>query len=68
MGKKQLKSTKNMCDVGDHLPIDGTYRRCAYCSIKKNQKRSNLLCKKCDKALCKKCFVPYHSKIMDMST
>lgn len=65
MGKKQLKSVKYMSEVGDQLPIEGTYRRCAYCSTK--QKRSNLLCKKCDKALCKKCFVPYYNTVMNIN-
>ncbi|KAG5893819.1 hypothetical protein JTB14_018323 [Gonioctena quinquepunctata] len=49
-----------LLDVGSHLAVISTYRRCAFCSTKQKQKRSNLVCKACNVALCKKCFDPFH--------
>ncbi|KAG5887008.1 hypothetical protein JTB14_003686 [Gonioctena quinquepunctata] len=49
-----------LLDVGSHLPVISTYTRCAFCSTKQKQKRSNLVCKACNFALCKKCFDPFH--------
>ncbi|KAG5871707.1 hypothetical protein JTB14_031235 [Gonioctena quinquepunctata] len=37
-----------LLDVGSHLPVISTYRRCAFCSTKQKQKRSNLVCKACN--------------------
>lgn len=59
---KKSKNVKTVHDVGKHLPIIGTYRRCALCSTKKNQKRSNIMCKECNLAFCKSCFEPYHQR------
>lgn len=59
------KSKKTFTDVGEHIPIVGSYRRCAYCSSKSKQKRSNLICKTCDKALFKKCLGPYHGYVQN---
>lgn len=47
-------------NVGEHLPIKGTSRRCGYCSTQKNSKRSQMQCRKCSIALCLDCFVPFH--------
>lgn len=52
----------NIENIGLHMPIKGTYRRCVSCSAKKLQKRSNIICKQCNVALCKTCFEPYHNK------
>lgn len=49
-------------NVGEHLPIKCTIRRCARCSTKVKVKRSTMACQKCKVALCKECFVPFHSK------
>lgn len=65
LGKKRVKTASTFIDVGIHIPIVGTYRRCAYCSTKTYQKRSNLICKNCDKALCKECFGPYHVSVQN---
>jgi len=65
LGKKKVKTASTLIDVGKHIPIVGTYRRCAYCSTKTNQKRSNLICRNCDKALCKECFGPYHGSVQN---
>ena len=47
-----------------HLPVIGTRRRCAYCSTKEVQVRSNVECSTCKLALCvkdeKNCFYEYH--------
>lgn len=57
-----IENTVRLSDVGLHLPIHvDKYRRCAYCSTKSKEKRSNMICKKCNVALCKKCFAPFHS-------
>lgn len=59
----EIKKTTNngtFQDVGKHVPIQSKYQRCGFCSTKEKQKRSNLICKACDKALCKSCFGPYH--------
>lgn len=55
-----VSSTLRLSNVGDHLPSKGTYRRCAYCSTKKNVKRSNIICSECDVALCLSCYKPFH--------
>lgn len=47
-------------NVGEHLPIKGTSRRCGYCSTKQNPKRSQMGCRKCGIALCLDCFAPFH--------
>lgn len=60
-GKLVVGNQYYLQNVGDHMPIKGTYRRCGYCSDKKNQKRSNIICKKCDIALCLECFEPFHN-------
>jgi hypothetical protein len=45
-----------------HMPeVISTYRRCAYCSTKEHEKRSNVVCTFCCVALCvKNCFLLYH--------
>lgn len=47
-----------------HLPVIGTRRRCAYCSTKESQVRSNIECSICKLAFCvkeeKNCFFEYH--------
>jgi len=47
-------------NVGEHLPIKGTSRRCAYCSTIEKPKRSSMTCKKCQVALCLECYDPFH--------
>lgn len=47
-------------DVGKHLPVKGTIRRCAQCSTKTKVVRSTTLCKECNVALCITCFIPFH--------
>ncbi len=46
-----------------HLPVNGTRRRCAYCSTKEVKVRSNIECSTCKLAFCvtdeKKCFFEY---------
>lgn len=54
------RKKKPMINV-DHLPVkNGTRRRCAQCSQKKEQVRSNYICSTCEVALCVDCFAPYH--------
>ncbi|XP_015379091.1 PREDICTED: uncharacterized protein LOC107173177 [Diuraphis noxia] len=60
LGVKKTTNNSTFQDVGKHVPIQGKYRRCGFCSTKEKEKRSNLICKACDKALCKSCFGPYH--------
>lgn len=52
-------------DKAAHLPAytpDKTRRRCCFCSRKGHEKRSNIMCKSCDVALCiPECFTKYHS-------
>lgn len=47
-------------NLGEHLPIKGTSRRCSFCSTSKNPKRSQIICRKCEVALCLECFAPFH--------
>ncbi|KAG8269740.1 hypothetical protein J6590_108806 [Homalodisca vitripennis] len=60
-GYMTVPNKVRLTGVGEHVPVVGTYRRCAYCSTKEKQKRSNLQCKKCDVGLCKGCFSLFHS-------
>lgn len=60
-GRPTGTNSVRLRNVGEHIPEIGTWRRCAYCSTKKHVKRSNLICKSCQIALCKSCFAAYHS-------
>ncbi|XP_050297246.1 piggyBac transposable element-derived protein 4-like [Anthonomus grandis grandis] len=54
-------SSRNMVNVGDHLPIQGTTRRrCHSCSSKKIEKRTKTMCSGCKVPLCADCFSIYH--------
>lgn len=55
-----VESRNRKSNVGDHLPIKGTSRRCTYCSTKEKAKRSQITCRKCEVALCLECFAPFH--------
>lgn len=61
--KGTVQNTIRLSNVGDHLPtIIEKYRRCAFCSTKAKEKRSNMLCETCGVALCKLCFAPFHQR------
>lgn len=51
-----------LLNAGIHLPEEGnTYKRCRFCSTKKEEKRTKILCTTCKVALCaKKCFKSFH--------
>ncbi|KAG8279462.1 hypothetical protein J6590_104970 [Homalodisca vitripennis] len=38
----------------------GTQMRCAHCSTKDKEKRSDMVCPTCNVPLCKDCFTPFH--------
>ncbi|KAG5898977.1 hypothetical protein JTB14_004696 [Gonioctena quinquepunctata] len=60
-GRSQNSSTTmRRADVGVHLPVKDTIRRCANCSSKAKLVRSTTICKECNVALCIKCFEPLH--------
>lgn len=59
-GRATLRNSLRLNNVGKHLPIEGTRRRCAFCSTTKEQKRSTICCQECTVALCLNCFVPFH--------
>lgn len=60
-GQKTIQNSVRLSNVGDHLPtLSKTYRRCGNCSTKAKEKRSNVICMKCNVALCKMCFTPFH--------
>lgn len=59
---RPTKSSKQMNNVGDHLPIEGkTRRRCTRCSRQGREKRTTTICQFCQIPLCKNCFTPYHT-------
>nr|CAI5857468.1 unnamed protein product [Callosobruchus analis] len=61
VGVLNVRNTKRLSNVGIHLPeVIKTYRRCALCSTKRQEKRSNVLCSACNVALCKGCFADFH--------
>nr|CAH7718955.1 unnamed protein product [Callosobruchus chinensis]CAI5818917.1 unnamed protein product [Callosobruchus analis]CAH7726829.1 unnamed protein product [Callosobruchus chinensis]CAH7733976.1 unnamed protein product [Callosobruchus chinensis]CAH7741215.1 unnamed protein product [Callosobruchus chinensis] len=61
VGVLNVQNTKRLSNVGIHLPeVIKTYRRCALCSTKRQEKRSNVLCSACNVALCKGCFADFH--------
>ncbi|CAK1584280.1 unnamed protein product [Parnassius mnemosyne] len=51
-----------LLNVGVHLPDEGnTYKRCRFCSTKKEERRTKIVCSTCQVALCaKKCFKLFH--------
>ncbi|KAK9680986.1 Transposase IS4 [Popillia japonica] len=60
-GRQTLQNALRLTNVGEHLPIKGTHRRCPHCSTQKTQQRSIIQCQKCNIALCRECFVPFHT-------
>ena len=59
-GRSNL-SSKNLLNVGDHLPVMiPTRRRCKSCSQKKVEMRTKTMCSACNIPLCNKCFFSYH--------
>lgn len=60
MDYKSICLYKSRTNMGDHVPIKGTWRRCGRCNTPNKQKRSNIICIKCNIALCKECFEPFH--------
>lgn len=60
-GVLKVENTLRLSNVGMHMPevIKG-YRRCARCSTKTKEKRSNIICPVCNVALCKGCFSEFH--------
>lgn len=51
-----------LLNVGIHLTEEGnSYKRCRFCSTKKEEKRTKILCSTCQVALCAKiCFKSFH--------
>ena len=48
-------------NVGEHMPHEGqTRRRCVRCSVSQVEKRTKIICKACDVALCIGCFARFH--------
>lgn len=46
----------------NHFPLpSNTRRRCRWCSTKRTEVRTKLMCKACEVPLCAKCFSPFHS-------
>ena len=72
--QKKIRLEKNISDTENsgqarllaHLPdVISTYRRCAYCSTKEKEKRTNVICTFCGVCLCvKNCFSLYHQNYM----
>ena len=63
-GRPTVENTIRLVNVGEHIPEKiKTYRRCAHCSTKKKEKRSNMICVKCNVALCKECFASFHKPL-----
>lgn len=57
-----VDNTIRKMNVGIHLPVVGTLRRCARCSAKAKPVRSKTICRECNVALCRECFAPFHEK------
>jgi hypothetical protein len=50
-------------EVGKHLPVRTTRRRCRQCSTKKHEARTNIMCSYCKVHLCiHPCFEKFHRK------
>ena len=72
--QKRIRIEESSSDLEDsekvrlsaHLPdVIPTYRRCAYCSTKEKEKRTNVICIFCGVCLCvKKCFSLYHQNFV----
>lgn len=68
--KSTLVSPKTILNFDNemHLPVKTTRRRCAYCSTKKSEVRSDIECFTCKLAFClkeeKNCFFDYHKIFM----
>lgn len=54
-------SSRNLVNVGDHLPYQAnTRRRCHSCTSRKVEKRTKTMCSGCNIPLCNDCFQSYH--------
>lgn len=63
-GRATVENSIRLANVGEHIPEKiKTYRRCAHCSTRIKEKRSNMICTKCSVALCKECFAPFHKPL-----
>lgn len=51
-----------LINVGNHLPVKGTSRRCAYCSTKQAPKKSQIMCRACEVNFCLECFSVFHEQ------
>ncbi|KAI4454281.1 piggybac transposable element-derived protein 4 [Holotrichia oblita] len=51
-----------LVNVGIHLPVKGTCRRCAYCSTKEVPKKSQIMCKACKVNFCLECYAVFHEQ------
>nr|CAI5843720.1 unnamed protein product [Callosobruchus analis] len=60
--KVTVENSRRKANVGQHMPVPGTKRRCGYCSTKKDVKRTKIQCKECNVGLCLSCFEPFHVK------
>jgi hypothetical protein len=62
--EKSISNTENSekPQLLAHMPqVISTYHRCAYCSTKEREKRTNIICTFCCVGLCvKDCFLLYH--------
>lgn len=59
-GRSTVYNAMRLNNVGKHLPMIGSRRRCCHCSTAKKQQRSKVICKECNVALCVECFIPFH--------
>lgn len=63
---KPIVPLEKRWDQALHMPVYGTYRRCALCSTLDHQRRSKWACETCGVALClsdkKDCFQKFHKK------
>ena len=55
---------RRFMNVGEHMPCPlPTYKRCRLCSTKANDKRSKIMCQKCEVPLCiVPCFYAFHQQ------
>ena len=59
---RRSNAAKAQANLGDHFPVkENQRRRCAGCASRKKERRTKMLCRKCNVPLCMDCFTPYHT-------
>ena len=59
---RRLDAAKLKPNIGNHFPVkEQQRRRCVRCAARKKERRTKIMCQKCNVPLCMDCFTSYHT-------